>query len=480
MELCGPLSRDSVASASVILRRATELHADLKRRQRALDTARSEFTRRAQEVAVVNEDQGDCWYLDIGGSPFHTTTRALRSRPAHFFSTMTSPFFPSEADATGYTFIDRDPEWFALLLGFLRDGRAPLPRERASHSRVLREARYYGIEGLTHPLDSAQHVVVCGWGREDPHTFRPYVATYDCRAGAWVRRRALLPDATAPRLASWDDSDAPPLEPITGCVFQDRLYMAIDGKVLHSEALGCLEDSKWTELKSDPRFAEERERLRIVGVLGGRIWGMCSSGLEELGVGFQSDESDDEYDGHHLWTFDTVSKAWQWRGFKWQWWYGDDPAACIREGRLIVAGVSRPRKGHQTYRRVREYDEEGSVCNPLPPLCKPRSKAAAVALDGKVLVIGGQGPRETLLRSVEEYDPATGRWRLIAPLHTARSGCAAVVVGGCVMVVGGRDAEDRGLRSVELYVPWLDEWWQMPPLPTGMACPTMAAVMPCK
>ena len=465
----GLLSRDSVASASVILRRATELHADLKRRQRALDTARSEFTRRAQEVAVVNEDQGDCWYLDIGGSPFHTTTRALRSRPAHFFSTMTSPFFPSEADATGYTFIDRDPEWFALLLGFLRDGRAPLPRERASHSRVLREARYYGIEGLTHPLDSAQHVVVCGWGREDPHRFRPHVATYDCRAGAWVRRRALLPDATAPPWASWDDPDAPPLEPITGCVFQDRLYMAIDGKVLHSEALGGLEDSKWTELKSDPRFVEERERLRIVGALGGRIWGMCSRD--------DSDDSDDEYSRHHLWTFDTVSKAWEWRGFRTSWWYGDDPAACIREGRLIVAGVSGYTLCFQVW--VRAFDEDGRETILLPSLCEPRSNAAAVTLDGTVVVIGGQAPGGAPLRSVEEWRSGRG-WRLIAPLHTARSGCAAVVVGGCVMVVGGRDAEDRGLRSVELYVPWLDEWRQMPPLPTGMACPTMAAVMPCK
>ena len=465
--------------AGNIMLHASILCSGLERRQAALEVAKTEFLRRQREVLEVNANQLNCRYLDIGGSLFHTTAGVLQRHPPHFFSIMESNLFPSEADATGYTFIDRDPQWFALLLGFLRDGDGSIhmPKKSASHACVLREARYYGLESLYRPLKSSQHVVVCGWHRSFAGgMWRPQLATYDCNLGVGTWRQTPLSEAAEP----WEDIED--IDPITGCVFQDKLWMAIDGTLLHSETLGSLDGptlGKWTEIKTNGNSDLECGRLRIVGALGHRIVGTRSGCLEEL-FDF-SDESDDDYDIYSLWSFDVVSEAWEWEDFRHSYWYGDDPASCMLDGQLIVAGCSRNRRRHQVYKGVQGYIELFGMWqwDGLPPMHKRRSKAAAVALNGKVVVIGGQGRRGIPLRSVEEYDPTCRRWRLIEPLHTARSGCAAVVVGGCIMVVGGQDFLGIALDSVELYVPWLHEWRPMPSLPMGMARPT-TVVIPCE
>jgi N-acetylneuraminic acid mutarotase len=66
----------------------------------------------------------------------------------------------------------------------------------------------------------------------------------------------------------------------------------------------------------------------------------------------------------------------------------------------------------------------------------PRSGIAAAALDGEILVFGGEATDGTF-DEVEGYDPQTDSWRAYAPMPTARHGLGAAVVNGRVHVIAG-------------------------------------------
>src|SRR5207245_1151535 len=61
----------------------------------------------------------------------------------------------------------------------------------------------------------------------------------------------------------------------------------------------------------------------------------------------------------------------------------------------------------------------------------PRSQGAAVAIGGRVYIVGGaQGDR--LVSPTYVYDTATDRWTTAAPLPTPRDHLAAAAIGGRV------------------------------------------------
>ena len=45
----------------------------------------------------------------------------------------------------GHIFIDRDPKHFALILNFLRDGFAVLPRDEQALTEIMVEAAHYKV-----------------------------------------------------------------------------------------------------------------------------------------------------------------------------------------------------------------------------------------------------------------------------------------------------------------------------------------------
>ena len=46
----------------------------------------------------------------------------------------------------GHIFIDRDPKHFALILNFLRDGFAVLPRDEQALTEIMVEAAFYKVQ----------------------------------------------------------------------------------------------------------------------------------------------------------------------------------------------------------------------------------------------------------------------------------------------------------------------------------------------
>jgi N-acetylneuraminic acid mutarotase len=102
------------------------------------------------------------------------------------------------------------------------------------------------------------------------------------------------------------------------------------------------------------------------------------------------------------------------------------------------------------------------------PLPEPRGASAAGAIEGRIVVVGGVGPRGVLLDSIVTYDPANDRWIRGAPIPTPRDHLAAVVVDDALYAVGGRPLDpDRNFDRLERYDPGTASWITLPPMPTA-------------
>jgi N-acetylneuraminic acid mutarotase/DNA-binding transcriptional ArsR family regulator len=96
---------------------------------------------------------------------------------------------------------------------------------------------------------------------------------------------------------------------------------------------------------------------------------------------------------------------------------------------------------------------------------------AAVALDGKIYVIGGfSGSTNAPLDTVEVYDTGTHAWSAAAPLPAPRGGEAAVVLGGKIHVIGGGNSEST-IADHSVYDPTTDMWSSAAPVPRAEGSP---------
>lgn len=106
---------------------------------------------------------------------------------------------------------------------------------------------------------------------------------------------------------------------------------------------------------------------------------------------------------------------------------------------LVVPQVAGAGKALQHWRQLDLYSDHASYTwTTKAPMPTARESAAAVTLDGKIYVIGGQnstGPLSTM----EMYDPATNTWSTKASMPGAKSMPGAAVLNGRIYVVGAPD-----------------------------------------
>ena len=98
------------------------------------------------------------------------------------------------------------------------------------------------------------------------------------------------------------------------------------------------------------------------------------------------------------------------------------------------------------------------------PMPTPRWGVAAVVLEGKVYVIGGQAENGAVLDVVERYDPDTDTWETLPRMDDERFNAAAVVFGGRIYVLGGRDKDGDVKDDVQVYDPATGLWTPAPEL----------------
>ncbi len=81
--------------------------------------------------------------LNVGGHLFETTRETLTKYQNTYFSAQLSGNYATN-NVHGTIFIDRDPEYFAVILNFLRTGKTD--RSGLSEESLYEEAQYYGLE----------------------------------------------------------------------------------------------------------------------------------------------------------------------------------------------------------------------------------------------------------------------------------------------------------------------------------------------
>jgi hypothetical protein len=112
----------------------------------------------------------------------------------------------------------------------------------------------------------------------------------------------------------------------------------------------------------------------------------------------------------------------------------------------------------------------------IAPMPAPRSQGAAVAIEGRVFIVGGAQDGR-LVGPTYAYDTAADRWTTVAPLPTPRDHLAAAALGGRVCAVGGRRLSMlQNLASFECYDPGTNVWQAMPDAPTARGGNGAAAI----
>jgi len=152
--------------------------------------------------------------------------------------------------------------------------------------------------------------------------------------------------------------------------------------------------------------------------------------------------------------------------------------AAMNSARVMCAGVTCGGKiyaiggegtDNKAVNTVEIYDPLTNTWTTAAPMLTPRTHMATTTLGGLIYVFGGRSTgsnMDVLPPSAECYDPATGRWKVLAPPLSRRSGGAAVVVDNKILVCGGdtvtADMQSVMVASIEQYDPVADVWSTCP------------------
>eukprot|EP00403_Amphidinium_massartii_P031959 CAMPEP_0178433760 /NCGR_PEP_ID=MMETSP0689_2-20121128/33075_1 /TAXON_ID=160604 /ORGANISM="Amphidinium massartii, Strain CS-259" /LENGTH=374 /DNA_ID=CAMNT_0020055805 /DNA_START=279 /DNA_END=1403 /DNA_ORIENTATION=- len=218
---------------------------------------------------------------------------------------------------------------------------------------------------------------------------------------------------------------------------------------------GAVERHAWTTLAPRPTLKDEFAVTSCNGklyVVGGMASGGCSEHV------FATMEEYDPATG--LWReMPPMHKA----------RYGAT-AAAFGDMIYVIGGQSSACKALDT---VEAFDLNTGVWRQLPSMLQGRTACAVVHLAGELCVVGGTGLQQAedgsfssvVLSSVEKLDCSSGSWVEVTVLPTPREACAAVALDGKLCVLGGRSSTASTLATVEAYDPSTNSWEALPSMP---------------
>ena len=122
---------------------------------------------------------------------------------------------------------------------------------------------------------------------------------------------------------------------------------------------------------------------------------------------------------------------------------GGHTASVLQSGRVLVIGGTGPKGGYGTSAEL--YDPDSGTFSPTGSMVEPRGGHTASLLEsGKVLVAGGNASA-----TAELYDPTDGNFSLTGPMLQPHWGhTASVLLSGSVLIAGGPAS-----ATAELYDP---------------------------
>jgi len=89
--------------------------------------------------------------LNVGGFKFCTTAATLTKYPRTYFTCILSGNIPTTQDEEGAYFIDRDGQFFAPILTYLRTNEISFPNSMSKED-LIREVKFYAIQPLVDEL----------------------------------------------------------------------------------------------------------------------------------------------------------------------------------------------------------------------------------------------------------------------------------------------------------------------------------------
>ncbi|MCP9234983.1 kelch-like protein [Lewinella sp. JB7] len=149
--------------------------------------------------------------------------------------------------------------------------------------------------------------------------------------------------------------------------------------------------------------------------------------------------------------------------------------AVEHDGRIyLICGIRDGHRGdHKTWLDV--YDPTTGDWERLPDAPRPRDHFQAAVVDGKIYAAAGRttvaatNPFANTIGAVDVYDTETRRWiTLPNELPTRRAGTAAIAVDKRVVVIGGEsDTQEPAHAEVEALDVASGDWTALPPLVRG-------------
>ncbi|VDN57496.1 unnamed protein product [Dracunculus medinensis] len=111
--------------------------------------------------------------MNVGGRIFQTTRQTLRREANSFLARLcqAEDDLPSEKDESGAFLIDRDPEYFAPVLNYLRHGKLVV-NKGVSIEGVLEEAEFYNLPRLIQLCSERLAEMVTKKTKQTKHVYR--------------------------------------------------------------------------------------------------------------------------------------------------------------------------------------------------------------------------------------------------------------------------------------------------------------------
>lgn len=126
----------------------------------------------------------------------------------------------------------------------------------------------------------------------------------------------------------------------------------------------------------------------------------------------------------------------------------------LRDGTVLVTGGS---DATAPLASAERFDPEMNAWSNAGPMTRPRLLHTVTVLpDGRALAVGGQTTGFASTSTCEIYDPVANSWSPVTNASAAHDDAAAVLIDGGVLVITGTNSADR----VELYDPVANAWTQ--------------------
>jgi len=128
---------------------------DKQRRQQPIPT--NSMTHGGMETSFVNKSR--MIRFNVGGKSYSTSLSTITKYPDNMLGAMFSGRFNVPQEDDGSYFIDRDGQYFGIILNYLRDGSVDLSRNPLVLASIKREALFYGLTEFAKQISDWELVV---------------------------------------------------------------------------------------------------------------------------------------------------------------------------------------------------------------------------------------------------------------------------------------------------------------------------------